>query len=283
MPRYERILPLIGILLMGLGLILLVERINALTFAVPLPGGLEARVSIAWLILFFLLIVTAVGTESVQRDDEEPIVESEPQPRAFRLHPTSWIVPVLLTLTSFLFLRLLQASLARAIGLGIVGALLLAALVSQHYSHDERPQVRERSFLVLDLLVYPTAFFLYGAIYAQRVRSLVSATAIVLFTFLLALVLLERLAPQAQVRLYAAIVGLGVGEITWPLNYWVISGVVGGAFLLVIFYVLINPARHQLQGKPLRLDLEYLIVGLVALLLLGAYAFLRPNLRVLGM
>jgi hypothetical protein len=271
MPRYERILPLVAIVLMGLGLILLVEGINTLTFSIPLPGELEASVSIAWLILFFLLIVVVVGTESVQYEEAETELVTG---RARRLHPATWIVPVLLTLTSFLFLRLLQSLVVRAVGLGITGGLLVAALVGQHYARQERPHGREWGQRSLALLIYVLAFFLYGAIYTLKVRSLFSATSLVVLTFLLAWALLYRLAPWSQVRLYAAIVGLCVGEATWPLNYWAINGIVGGAFLLVLFYVLVNPVRHHLQGTlTWRVAREYVIVVLVALLLLAAHVF----------
>ncbi len=267
MPRYERVLPLVAIVLMGLGLILLVEGINSLTFTVPLPGEYEAGVSIAWLILIFLLLVVVVGTESVQPDVEVDV----PGHRGRQLHPASWVVPVLATLTSFLFLRLLVSPVARGVGLGVTGAVLVTALVAQHYAADERPAVRAWSQRILSVLVYVVAFFLYGSIYALKLRSLFSATAIVVVTMLLAWTLLHRLAARSRVRLYAAVVGLCVGEVTWPLNYWAINGIVGGAFLLILFYALVNPVRHHLQGTlTWRVAREYVLVTLGAVVLLAA-------------
>jgi hypothetical protein len=272
MPRYERILPVIGMVLMGMGLILLVQDINTLTFTIRLPGDVDLYVSIAWLILFLLLIVMTIGTESVQRVEDESLTVR-------RLHPEAWIVPVLLVLAAFLFLGGPVFDLiARGIGLALLGALLLAELIGQYYSHDDRPAVRNWSNLALDLLVYVTAFFLYGAVYGQRVRSLISATSLVVFSFLLALALLHRHGNKWSARLYAAIIGLCVGQVTWPLNYWVISGMFGGAFLLFVFYALVNPARLQLQGKlTWRAALEYVVVGLVGIAGIGVYAFLWPR------
>lgn len=272
MPRYERILPVIGIVLAGMGLILLVQDISTLTLPIPLSAELDLTISIAWLILLLLLVVMAIGTESVQ-----PVEEGMRPAR--RLHPETWIVPVLLILAAFLFLGGPVFNLiARGIGLVLLGGFLLLALVAQHYRHDERPAARTWSNLALDLLVYVTAFFLYSAIYGQRVRSLISATSIVVFSFLLALALLYRHGTRAKTRLYAAIIGLCVGEVTWPLNYWVVSGMFGGAFLLFVFYALANPARLHLQEKlTWRAALEYILVGLAGIAGIGVYAFLWPR------
>ena len=273
MPRYERILPLLGVILMGLGLILLVERINTLTFAVPLPAGFEARVSIAWLVLFFLLVVMAIGAEAVRQEAGESTL-APPATRRLHLHPACWTMPVLVTLSSFLFLRLLSGVLVRSLGLAVTGFLLLAVLIAQHYEQDERPGARNASRLVLEIAVYLDAFFLYGAIYTVKVRSLLSATSIVVLTFLLAFELLRRLEPRRQVRIYAALLGLCVGEVTWPLNYWPIGGLLGGAFLLVGFYVLVNLVRDELSGSlSPRAILAYVLLGLLSMGAIGASMF----------
>lgn len=277
MPRYERILPVVGIVLMGLGLILLVEGVNSLTFIVPLPGGQQAAVSIAWLVLFFLLIVVAAGTESVQREEGKGIPQTL-ESRRSRLHPAAWIVPVLLTMTAFLFLRLVPNPAGRAVGVAVVGLLLLGVLLAQHYRQDERERIRVRSQALLEFLVYVTAFFLYWAIYFLKVRSLFSATAITVLSFLLAYVVLDGLASRERMRLCAGVVGLCVGEITWPLNYWAIGGPVGGGFLLVVFYALVNVNKRHLQDAlTLGVVLEYVLVVLLGVGLVTAY-LLWPNL-----
>ena len=279
MPRYERILPLWGVVVMGLGLILLVERINTLTFVVHLPNGAIASISIAWLILFFLLILAVVGSEALQREADYANLEDRPSGWRQPLHLDAWIMPLLITLTTFLFLRLLDSMVARSVGRALAGLFLLVALVAQHYGRDERPRIRSLGRQAIAVLVYLNAFFLYGAIYAPKLRSLFSATAIVLLSFMLAFVLLRRFAPPGRSSLlYAAVVGLCVGEVTWPLNYWVIEGMIGGIFLLVVFYTLSNLARHHLQEKlTLRTALEYIVVGLFGVGLIGLYAFwFRP-------
>jgi hypothetical protein len=298
MPRYERILPLVGITLMGLGLILLVEGINTLTFTLALPSGAVATVSIAWLVLFFLLILVALGTENIQREAEYAGMEDRPSGWRQPLHLGDWIMPLLITLTTFLFLRLLGSLSIRAIGLAIASMLLLGTFIAQHYRNDERPRLRRLSSYALDVLVHVNALFLYGAIYVLKLRSLFSATSLVLLSFLQAFVLL-RWSPHGQQAasqeytdslpstgrtepakrrnplIYAAIVGLCVGEMTWPLNYWVVEGMVGGVFLLTIFYSLVNLSRHHLQGTlTRRIVFEYVLVGLLGFAAVGGFALL---------
>ncbi len=277
MPRYERILPLVGVTAIGLGLILLVEQIHVLTFTIPLPREFTASVSIAWLILFLLLIVVAVGAESVQRERYDREVLPAGRPR--RLHVAAWILPVMVTLTAFLFLRLLPRFTMRAVGLGVATLFLFLVLWLPHYTVDPRPQVRARSLLLEENLLYLVAFFLYGSIYTLRVRSLFSATTLVFLSFLLAFSVLYRLAPRGQAALYACVVGLCVGEVTWPLNYWAITGLSGGVLLLVVFYNLLNLVRHHLQGTlTWRVAREYIVVGLLGLLLIGLDTFV-PDWR----
>lgn len=275
MPRYERLLPFVGVVLMGLGIILLSERVHTLTVAIPLPGGASAVLSIAWLILFSLLLVLVVGTETMQREKAETEV---PWRRwQLRLHPASWTLPVLVTTAAFLFLRWLGNLVARAVGLGVAGLFLVAVLVAQHYATDEREKVRRFSERTLELMVYPTAFFLYSAIYALKVRSLFSATSIVFLTYLLAHSLLRQAGPRRSVRWTAAVISLCVGEITWPLNYWAIGGLLGGAFLLVAFYLLVNLVRQALAGTlTWRVALEYLVVGLVGMAAIATALFGLP-------
>ena len=112
------------------------------------------------------------------------------------------------------------------------------------------------------MITYLTAFALFGAIYAIKVRSLVSGTAVLFLGILLSLELLRE--TESEVKrtwLYAGITGLILGELTWALNYWVIGGLVGGAFLLLVFYILTGIIQHHFVGRlNRRLMYEYAMV-----------------------
>ena len=95
---------------------------------------------------------------------------------------------------------------------------------------------------------------------------------------LLSLVML-RGAPAARKRtaLYAALIGLASGEVTWALNYWVVLALVGGAVLLLLFYVLVGVVEGILHGElSRRLLIEYSSVGLLGFLLILSTGPWRP-------
>jgi hypothetical protein len=76
--------------------------------------------------------------------------------------------------------------------------------------------------------------------------------------------------------LYAAAVSLAVGEITWALNYWPLNGLLGGAFLLAAFYLLVGVLSHHLQNRlTRRLVAEYGAVASVGAALVAAAGLLR--------
>ena len=88
---------------------------------------------------------------------------------------------------------------------------------------------------------------------------------------------LERLrtvnAPLRRIWLYAALVGLMMGQLTWALNYHTLLGRVGGGVLLLTFYVLVGLVReHLLHGLERHVLVEYLVVCAGGLTILAGYA-----------
>lgn len=207
-----------------------------------------------------------------------------------RLHPrfatvgdrfgfTLWILPDLLAVTTGLALVFLQGDQLLARGLPVAGALLcgLAVLIQdREISVQDEPTGWPK--LILSLLTYVAAFALFTMIYQTKERSLVTATSIAALAALLSMVML-RSAPSLRKRtlLYAAVVGLAAGEVTWALNYWVVLPYVGGAVLLLIFYVLIGLVDGILNEElSRRLILEYSGVGLLGFLLILSTGPWRP-------
>jgi hypothetical protein len=117
---------------------------------------------------------------------------------------------------------------------------------------------------------YGLALGLFIAIYHPRFRGALSATGILLISGMLALPLLRH-KPETISRtwLFAAIIGLSLGQITWALNYWRASTLHAGLLLLLVFYVLVGLAQQQLQAALSRRTLwEFGIISFVALLVI---------------
>jgi hypothetical protein len=124
--------------------------------------------------------------------------------------------------------------------------------------------------LGLNLATYLAAFALYATIYGLHVRSLVSATAVAVVTFPLALEILRLTEEQlATTWLHAAIVALVLGELTWAINAWGLSSLSGGALLLLVFYTLSGVTQQHLAGRlNRRVALEFVAIAVVGLVLI---------------
>jgi hypothetical protein len=88
----------------------------------------------------------------------------------------------------------------------------------------------------------------------------------------------RTLAPSwRRTLLYASVTGIGVGEVTWALNYWPLNGLQGGAFLLAVYYFVTGILTYALHARlRLRVTLEYGVITLAGLLLI-AFIGLMPR------
>jgi hypothetical protein len=84
------------------------------------------------------------------------------------------------------------------------------------------------------------------------------------------------LPPWRRTLFYAMVVALATGEVMWALNYWPLNGLLGGAFLLSVFYFLVGIlTQHQQQRLTRRLAGEYAAVAAVGVLLIAAAGLFR--------
>ena len=190
--------------------------------------------------------------------------------RRGRYTATAWTLPALATLTAFLFLRLpvFSSGVGTGLGLAVAGALLAFIIVAQYCTLDPSDPAYRPAGMALSLVIYLLALGLYAAIYAPKVRSLLSATAVAVVTVVLALEVLRREGVEARrLAIYAGITGLILGQITWALNYWVVNALAGGAILLLGFYLLTGLAQNHLSGQlSRRVVAEFGAVATVSLL-----------------
>jgi hypothetical protein len=234
-----------------------------------------------------------------------------------RSQPEQFVLPTAVVLGALLFLQLLPTGALFVVGLGAFACVLFVVLWTE-WAMARGAIGRERGETTLALIGYATAFILFGAIYQMRARSLISASAIVAISFLLAarhlrltevafpdrtpereaapdpasLSVPERLrlsgrfttvpevtpsghhltlAPSwRRTLIYAGVTGVGVGEVTWALNYWPLNGLQGGAFLLAVYYFTTGVLTYALHTRlTKRVTLEYGIVALLGLVVLA--------------
>lgn len=249
------------------------ERTVFLVSVVVVGLALSLMVSppLVWLVALVLVAMVCVGTDHIVHSHWRVHL------RRKRYVLTLLILPALLTFGAFLFIRLPIFSTGPAVVVGLLATafLLYAVITCQYHTIDPEDSVYPFARFSLNLIGYLTAFSLFAAIYSSKIRSSVSATAILIISVLIALELLRGTEGSVQrTWLYAGIVGVIMGQITWALNYWVISGLAGGLFLLVAFYILCGLIQNYFLGKlTRRLAIEFGVVGLAGLSLAMSSGF----------
>lgn len=261
----ERLGVLISLILIGLTLALVLE-LPSRAFEFSFLGSRATLIfSGPWLFAVLLTALTAAGVESIMRAHPH-LYLSETQYTAIL-----WVLPCILVMGAAVLLPALAASHVYALSaIAITGALLTLVILGEYYTIDLREPVYPFARLGLNLATYLVALLLFSAIYALKIRSILSAPISGLVAGLLALDLLRG--SEADVRrtwLYATAVALAMSETVWALNYWNVDALVGGAMLLLIFYVLTGLAQQYLWGHlRWRLLLEFALVLAAAIFLL---------------
>ena len=219
-----------------------------------------------WLLAASVIAVACVGSDQLIHSHWR-----QHRRRRRRYDLTLWIFPALIVVGGFLVLRLPFFNSGPAVAVGIVATTLLFAAVvvcQLHSLSTEDPRYPLARF-VLTLLVYLSAFAIYSAIYAPRVRAAYSATAVTVVTLLLCLELFRgQTVDGRRALLYAGVLGLAVGEITWALNYWLVGPLAGGLLMLVVLYAGAGISQSHMGGELSRRTLaEFTGVAAAAVLL----------------
>ena len=132
--------------------------------------------------------------------------------------------------------------------------------------------------LTLKAITYAIALLLFVALYAPRLRSILSASGVLLVSGLLALGLLRGSGDTKRTWLYAGVIALPMGELTWALNYCSIDARIGGTLLFLAFYTLTGMVQQHLWGSLThRVALEFGAMCALGLAILGAFARWFPR------
>jgi hypothetical protein len=266
-PRYDRIVSLVLLVLLGMAVVFLIDR-NPDILRARLGGDLPV-ITLSWALVISLVVITATGADVFIRS--HPQMQTRRLPTInlgfvrFELAPGFWILPSFAIVAPFAFFRLFSPVLGMAaaiIALAATGGLLMASLLGQHYALDRRLEVRHVARLGLQTITLMLAFSLFSAMYYSRLRFLYSGVLIAVIGALLAYALFQWTPPRRGLLLLSGLVGLTLAEATWPLNYWAASFLLGGALLLVIFYVTTGLLQSHLESTlSKRVFWEYGLLG----------------------
>jgi hypothetical protein len=269
----DRLSLLTSLVLVGLTLSLVLDLPSQRVEFMFLGSEASLTVSGTWLIAFLLAMLTAAGVNSIAR--AHPRIHLADTRYIFIL----WILPALIVITATIVVSLISVDvygLYALIAIALVGAFMVAVIMLEYITIDLDDRWYNAARLGLNLAVYCTALVLFMTIYGWRIRSLYSATAIVIVSGLLALELFRG--SESDFRrtwLYGAAVGLSMGEIVWAMNYWNLSGFVGGAFLLIFFYAFTGIVQQYLWNRLNRI--VFVEFSLTFVLALAVLFWLKPG------
>jgi hypothetical protein len=152
------------------------EKITVVVAVVVLGVALAVNVGLPHILPLIgaLVITVSAGLDIVLRGEAR-----------YRPTPDLFILPAALVIGAVLFLHHLASGATIVAGLTVFSLLLFAVFWAEHGLRVGRAEPRLAA-TVLSVVGYVAAFTLYAAIYQAKARTLISAPAIVMSTFLLA-------------------------------------------------------------------------------------------------
>ncbi len=243
----------------------MVKSIVAFILTVGLVGGglwLSSGLDGLQIWLFGAGLIGLVGIAA-----ESFLDQPSAEPRNHLQTITLWVAPALVVVGG-VWLAGVTPRESLMVVASAVAALTGVLLLGLKASLNPDDRFYRSGRFVANLILYLTVFLLFALIYHTKERSLVTATSIGLIALLAALEVL-RPAPGGHAPRWrlSVLAGLMVAETTWALNYWPVSGLVGGAMLLLAFYVFTGLLLAiQEGGLERRMLAEYGTVGVAGLL-----------------
>jgi len=275
------------VLLIGLGLIVSISR-GALGAASGASAGL------LWSLTVALAVVALAGSLWLRSGAQLAVAGGPANSNGHSVRrsrffvPFEPAVPALLVVGFTLFIQIFDNGIIQTLIIALAAISFAALYWAQLHSRNVTDRYFGLANTILNVISHLCAFLLFSPIYGLKIRSILSATAVGLVTLVLVFELLSRDAAwhgamklpaegrRSTVLLLSIVSGLVLAEFTWGLNYWAaLTTLIGGAFLLVAFYVVYGLISHYVDHKLSRQTiLEYSVVGLVGIVAIFASAFL---------
>lgn len=268
MPRVDRLGITVSLVTLGLLLSILVALPSRILSFWVLGSQLSVNLTGPVQLGIIMVGLVAAGVDALVR------THPRMHDRSLAYTATFWVLPSVLVLAIQVLLRDLTWMGLKLVLVGLAGVMLIIVMGAQYLTIESEDRRFRNARLVLNVVIYIVALFFFVTVYTSRLRSLLSATSVLLISGMLALDLF-RIPPNKAWRtwLYAGLVALTMGQLTWALNYARIDARVGGAFLLLVFYVLSGIIQQYLWRRLTgRMLLEYAFVGLIGMALLSGLA-----------
>jgi hypothetical protein len=195
------------------------------------------------LILMIVTLAVALGTDGLLRTHPQALGEEDIGWTAPLL-----FLPTLLALGSGLFLEDTLSGYWVLPGVVIAAGLMGAILYSEYISVDPFHSNYSTARFILNLGTFLTAFAFFAVVYSFDVALLPAALIVGLISLLLSVeVLRESEADPVRALVYAAAIGVIVGQARWALYFLPLDSYLAGVFLLLVFYLTSGLVQHHLN------------------------------------
>lgn len=210
--------------------------------------------------LYGLGLLTLVGMAVEAYLDALPsAAETAGQSRA---RAGRWVAPALLVTAGLWLVQVVDAGSALSVAIAVAG-LTVGLLEATAASLEPGGRYARHGVFISNLLLYLSIFVLFALIYHARFETAATVSAAGAVALLGAVELLRgAAASRGTVWFRGVATAVVVGEAAWVVGYWPVSGLVGGALLLVVFYVMVGLLQAIQDGRlEKRTVVEYLMVG----------------------
>lgn len=182
---------------------------------------------------------------------------------------TWWIAPALFTLAALLLTLTPLGEQGGWPGKGLA-LMLLVLVAATQYGEIWGGRGGRGARFALSLATYLSAFALFTLIIELTRQPALSALGVAVVSGLLAVPVIRS--PQIdrrRVALLGATTGAVVGQLVLAVQFWGVTSIVAGAFLLLVFYVLSGGLQSAVEGHAVpRVLLEYAVVGVLGFVLI---------------
>lgn len=266
MPRLERLAILLGLVVLGLSLSASLPLPSPVLALRP-PGALSpigVTLTPARQVSLVVALLACLMVDGVMRTDKRLAGAGFARSIPF------WVLPTLLILGAFGIYEGLTNAAAQALALATTAALLALLVVAQLHTLDLEGRWFEAARLGLNAVSYALALSTFIVAYRLPARGLLAPAVVALASFALALELLETTRTTDR-RIWgsALLVGLIMAEVAWALSTGVLSPLLTGFVLLLVFYGTTGAVQQRFWGRlRAQVVLEFAVVAVVVLALI---------------
>lgn len=264
MPKSEQLGTTVSLVILGLALSMLANLPSRAFAFVVLGSELTLSLSGTTQLAVVLVGLVCTGMDTIARSHPAT------QGRTLGYTMTFWVLPSLVVLAGLVLLGRFTWWGYRVMTIALTGAVLSGVIIVEYRSSANVHRVLRPARLALNALVYVSALVLFTTLYGERLRSVLSASAIAVVSHMLALDLFRDARTRtSRIWLYAGLIGLAMGQLTWALNYCGVSARLGGTCQLLVFYVLAGVVQQHLGGRLTRRAVaEYAVLFVAGLAVL---------------